>query len=373
MSQSRTSFLQKTRAELNTIAIEYKIENPLSFKTKELLVDEICKIVECKSKSSSLQIISSNDFDKILSEFTSQKADKLVFPVIDEFCELICKKIAQASRIHINVVDNQLFPEQKENELFSGFLEHTNGLILQRIRNGVQYTGHYSKKHMAILEQVYKMKIKDESTSLYIADGLEYLCKELVKNTQNIMNKKGAKWELTKKDLISAWLRSPNLLGLAKQIDFNIQKHKQVVPVLSKKVQRKRLPEVWEYENVFDAYHSDMYEEIIKGALEKFRGKWIPGDILEESDGYRGNGMYIVNKDNEPEKLITDIYPIYDAASYIPGWAVDMALKKGFDINEIKAAYSKSRAAVMEYPTGLGFDDVVYSFEDKHNIHMDDL
>jgi hypothetical protein len=120
----------------------------------------------------------------------------------------------------------------------------------------------------------------------------------------------------------------------------------------------KRLPKVWDIiEDISDAVMKQEVEE-------EFQNKWAPGDIIQAEDYYQVYCMYIITTHNHPVDILDD------ASSHIPDWAVDIALKNGFAIEDIIDAYSDSRAAYLEYPKHLGRPGLIYSFDDMQDVEI---
>ncbi|KAG2487747.1 hypothetical protein HYH03_013592 [Edaphochlamys debaryana] len=271
----------------------------------------------------------------------------------------------------MGVIDKQLFNE-RDDDLYEYFVDHGQEHIILALRN-VEPKRYYDPSFETKVEGAFGFRLQNGYVAKYMAAGLASLCRAVIKKTHARLNIKlktendsddddfEEDWEFGVPDIVDAWLRDRDLLAIADRVAFNIRGYhtaKKATP------QAKRLPKVWYIKESMDAAEdSDLTDPVVRMAVEEFRDRWAPGDLVEVNGEYRGNFIYIIGIDNEPKSA-----PQYNnAMGYIPADIVQIALDNGFGIGDIIKAYD-TRASVLYYPEQLGRGDFVYSIMDRMDV-----
>jgi hypothetical protein len=106
---------------------------------------------------------------------------------------------------------------------------------------------------------------------------------------------------------------------------------------------KKRDPQIWKYDK---GDSTDSNHEYMMKFFKKNASRWVPGDVLAAENGYRGEGVFFVNKTG---KLMGG-EEHYNGEVSVPSWVSAMLIKLGKTMKQIIEIYRDGPFHYLIYP-----------------------
>ena len=152
--------------------------------------------------------------------------------------------------------------------------------------------------------------------------------------------------------------REPNLVELddvITHVEKGIEKLKALPKPFREKVtlrfsdEKTRLPKMIKYDS--DKYREETYDDFLEiKLLEKYNGKLIVGDCFYPSNGYRGNGVFLVGGKNGVPTIDDAFLDDSSGRISLPAWPIELGITNGHSQDQLIRVYEKLPLDVIVLP-----------------------